>query len=127
MQLFSASIRDNLTVFRPVADDGRLCGVLHEVGLGDWFAGQPDGLDTHLGAVSAGEAQLLAFARVLLTDPGLVVLDEPASRLDPATEQRIDACIARLLRGRTGVLIAHRGSALSIVDKVVVLSDGVLR
>jgi ATP-binding cassette, subfamily B, bacterial len=124
VQLFSASVRDNLTLFRQTVDDGRLRGVLDEVGLGDWFAGQADGLDSTVGALSAGEAQLLAFARVLLTDPGLVVLDEPSSRLDPATERRIDACIERLRRGRTVVLIAHRRSTLSTVDKVAVVSGG---
>jgi ATP-binding cassette, subfamily B, bacterial len=129
VQLFVASVRDNLTLFRPdLADDGRLREVLAEVGLGGWLASLPDGLETTLGTqgggVSAGEAQLLAFARAFLTDPGLVVLDEASSRLDPATELRIETAIARLLTNRTGVLIAHRLSSLSRVDHIAVVEDG---
>ncbi len=130
VQLFTASIRDNLTLFRraadfrPAADDGRLRQVLHEVGLGAWLDDQPDGLDTVIKGLSAGESQLLAFARVLLADPAIVVLDEPSSRLDRATEQRIDACVARLLAGRTGVVIAHRVASLARVDTIAVVADG---
>jgi ABC-type multidrug transport system fused ATPase/permease subunit len=129
VQLFAASVRHNLTLFRPeLADDERLVEVLTEVGLGEWLAGLPDGLDTVLGSqasgVSAGEAQLLAFARAFLTDPGVVVLDEASSRLDPATELRIEAAMDRLLAGRTGILIAHRLSSLARVDKIAVIEDG---
>ncbi|WP_433607170.1 ABC transporter ATP-binding protein [Dactylosporangium sp. CA-139114] len=127
VQLFDASVRENLTLFRtggPGAEDARLLAVLAEVGLADWLAGRPEGLDSRLGAVSAGEAQLLAFARALLADPGLVVLDEPSSRLDPATERRVEDCIDRLLTGRTGILIAHRLSCLARVDKIAVLAGG---
>ncbi|MEU7585799.1 ABC transporter ATP-binding protein [Micromonospora sp. NPDC049230] len=124
VQLFSTSIRDNLTLFRPDTDDDRLRAVLHEVGLGEWFAAQPEGLDSALRGVSAGEAQLLAFARTLLSDPGIVVLDEPSSRLDLATERRVEECIDRLLAGRTGVVIAHRLSVLSRMDKIAVVSGG---
>src|SRR5439155_12510354 len=129
VQLFAASVRDNLTLFRPVlADDDRLREILTEVGLGDWLAGLPDGLDTALGGdatgVSAGEAQLLAFARVFLTDPGLVVLDEASSRLDPATEAAVRAATERLLAGRTAIVIAHRLSTLAGVDEVAVIEAG---
>ncbi len=122
VQLFSTSIRENLTLFRPAgefspaADDARLHEVLQEVGLGAWLDDQPAGLDTVIKGLSAGESQLLAFARVLLADPAVVVLDEPSSRLDRATEQRIDACVARLLSGRTGIVIAHRVASLARVD-----------
>ncbi|MPZ27890.1 MAG: ATP-binding cassette domain-containing protein [Micromonosporaceae bacterium] len=149
VQLFAATVRDNLTLFRPeladalsgggatggagaqptdLAADDRLRAVLVEVGLGGWFATLPEGLDTTLGqhgaGISAGEGQLLAFARAFLTDPGLVVLDEASSRLDPATEQRIEAAIDRLLADRTAVLIAHRLSSLSKVDQIAVVEDG---
>ncbi|MEV5708782.1 ABC transporter ATP-binding protein [Actinoallomurus sp. NPDC052274] len=129
VQLFTASVRDNLTLFRPgLADDRRLREILAEVGMGAWLAALPDGLDTELGGdavgVSAGEAQLLAFARTLLTDPGLVVLDEASSRLDPATERRIEEVVDRLLADRTGVLIAHRLSSLARVDVVAVVDGG---
>ncbi|MGH3489657.1 MAG: ABC transporter ATP-binding protein [Actinopolymorphaceae bacterium] len=128
VQLFAASVRDNLTLFRPGQSDDRLRTVLTEVGLGSWLATLPDGLDTVLasqaGGVSAGEAQLLAFARAFLTDPGLVVLDEASSRLDPATELHIEDAVDRLLTHRTGVLIAHRLSSLSRVDQIAVVDDG---
>ncbi|ADI12133.1 ABC transporter ATP-binding protein [Streptomyces bingchenggensis BCW-1] len=118
VQLFAADVRDNLTLFRSGYDDDRLRAVLAEVGLPAWD------LDAPLGTVSAGQAQLLAFARALLADPGLVVLDEVSSRLDPATERHIGHSTARLLTGRTGVLIAHRLESLSHVDRIAVLSDG---
>ncbi|MEV4172099.1 ABC transporter ATP-binding protein [Nonomuraea sp. NPDC049709] len=132
VQLFAASVRDNLTLFRPPPGDERLREVLDAVGLGEWAAALPDGLDTELGpglgpelgAVSAGEGQLLALARAFLADPGLVVLDEASSRLDPATERRIEDGIGRLLAGRTGVIIAHRLSSLARVDKIAVLDRG---
>jgi ATP-binding cassette, subfamily B, bacterial len=128
VQIFSASVRDNLTLFRSHTDDDRLHEVLDELGLGGWLAALPDGLDTELGAgsagLSAGEAQLLAFARAFLADPGLVVLDEASSRLDPGTEAVIERAIDRLLLGRTAVLIAHRLSSLARVDAVAVVEDG---
>ncbi|WP_327087782.1 ABC transporter ATP-binding protein/permease [Nonomuraea sp. NBC_01738] len=124
VQLFAASIRDNLTLFQSHASDHRLREILDEVGLGPWLAAQPDGLDTPLGSLSAGEAQLLAFARAFLADPGLVVLDEPSSRLDPATERTIERSVGRLLDGRTGVIIAHRLSSLARVDKIAVVGSG---
>jgi ABC-type multidrug transport system fused ATPase/permease subunit len=130
VQLFAADLRDNLTLFGAEADvaDERMVAVLHQLGLGPWFASLPDGLDTVLqpngGGVSAGEAQLLAFARVFLADPGLVILDEASSRLDPATEDLIDRAMERLLDGRTAVLIAHRLSSLERVDDIAVLEHG---
>lgn len=128
VQLFAASVRDNLTLFRPGIDDSELLAVLADVGLSEWFANLPEGLDTVLGpqgsGVSAGEAQLLAFARAFLSDPGLVVLDEASSRLDPATELRIEEAIGKLLTNRTGVLIAHRLSSLARVDQIAVVEDG---
>ncbi|GII96959.1 ABC transporter ATP-binding protein [Sinosporangium siamense] len=126
VQLFAADVRDNLTLFRPGTDDSRLREILGEVGLGEWLAALPNGLDTRVDHVSAGEAQLLAFARAFLADPGLVVLDEASSRLDPATERHIERCVDRLLTGRTGVLIAHRLTSLSRVDKIAVVSDGAI-
>jgi ATP-binding cassette, subfamily B, bacterial len=74
--------------------------------------------------LSAGEAQLLAFARVFLKDPGLVILDEASSRLDPATEARIDHAVQRLLEGRTGIIIAHRLGTVRRVDDILILDDG---
>jgi ATP-binding cassette subfamily B protein len=129
VQLFRASVRDNLTLFGAVAaDDARLAEVLDDLGLGRWRRDLPDGLDTTLGGdgagVSAGEAQLLAFARVFLRDPGLVILDEAASRLDPVTEARIERATDTLLAGRTAIVIAHRLSTVARADDILVLDRG---
>lgn len=125
VELFDATVRDNLTVFgvRPASDD-RLAGVLREVGLAAWLARQPLGLDTPVGDLSAGEAQLLAAARALLADPAVVVLDEASSRLDPATAARFAAACTRLLAGRTAVVIAHRLETIDGVDDVAVVEAG---
>ena len=122
--LFDDTVAANVRYGRLDATDEEIVAAADAIGLGDWLAGLPDGLDTELGGVSAGEAQLLALARAALADPGLVVLDEASSRLDPATERRISDSVDRLLTNRTGVLIAHRLSSLSRVDKIAVIADG---
>lgn len=129
VQLFNASVRDNLTLFGAVdADDARLIEVLDSLGLGGWRRALPDALDTPLGpggaGLSAGEAQLLAFARVFLRDPGLVILDEAASRVDPATEARIERALDTLLAGRTAIIIAHRLATVGRADEILVLEQG---
>lgn len=128
VQLFHASVRDNLTFFDQSIPDARIWQVIAEMGLDAWFAGLPNGLDTELDAggsgLSAGESQLLAFIRVFLKDPGLVILDEPSSRLDPATEQLIERGVASLLRGRTGIIIAHRLATVQRADAIMVIDDG---
>ena len=128
VQLFQASLRDNLRFFDDTVTDERVREVLAKMGLTDWLAGLPQGLDTELTAggqnLSAGEAQLLAFARVFLKDPGLVILDEPSSRLDPATEKRLDRAVENLLRGRTAIIIAHRLDTVARADEIMILRDG---
>ena len=128
VELFRAPLRDNLTLFGAWdVDDAGLIDVLHRVGLGDWLAAQPDGLDTELEggtSVSAGEAQLLAFARAFLADPAVVILDEASSRLDPATEALITAAMHALLAGRTAIIIAHRLATLDEVDAIAVVDGG---
>lgn len=126
VQLLRATVRDNLTFHDTTIDDDRLLDVIATLGLQEWFATLPDGLDTHLGAgvLSAGQAQLLAFTRVFLRDPGLVVLDEASSRLDPATEHMLEHAVDRLLDGRTGVVIAHRLHTLQRADDILLLQDG---
>jgi ABC-type multidrug transport system fused ATPase/permease subunit len=88
----------------------------------------PDGLNTQLAAggqgLSAGEAQLLAFTRVFLKNPELVVLDEASSRLDPATENLLERAVDRLLEKRTGIVIAHRLSTILRADEILILEDG---
>lgn len=131
VQLFSASVRDNLTLFNPNIDDTRVLAALDAVGLREAILALPQGLDTRLqsGAAgfSAGEAQLLAFARTFLRAPGLVILDEASSRLDPDTERKLDVAVDRLLTGRTGVIIAHRLRTLDRVDKILLLEQGHIR
>lgn len=131
VQLFEASVRDNLTFFDAAIADERVIAVIRELGLGAWFDGLEKGLDTMLppagGGLSAGEQQLLAFGRVFLQDPGLVVLDEPSSRLDPATEQRLEHAMDRLLQGRTGIIIAHRLATVQRVDEIMIMDAGAIQ
>jgi ATP-binding cassette, subfamily B, bacterial len=128
IELFHATMRDNLTFFDLSIPDDRILGVIDELGLSSWFAGLKHGLDTVLesggSGLSAGEAQLLAFTRIFLRDPGLVVLDEASSRLDPATETLIERAVERLTAGRTAVIIAHRLKTLGHADKIMILEKG---
>jgi ABC-type multidrug transport system fused ATPase/permease subunit len=127
VQLFSASIRDNLTFFDRSVPEGQILEVLDALGFADWVASRPQGLDTPLGkegGVSAGEAQLLAFTRIFLEDPGVVILDEASSRLDPATEQLIERAVDRLLENRTGIIIAHRLATVERADDILIMEDG---
>lgn len=127
VQLFRASLRDNLSLFDPSIGDEKIIAALNDVGLGDWLAGLERGLDTELQGghgLSAGQAQLLAFARVFLADPGLVILDEASSRVDPATETLIERAVARLLAGRTAIIIAHHLATVQRADEILILDDG---
>ncbi|HEY9853551.1 MAG TPA: ABC transporter ATP-binding protein [Leptolyngbyaceae cyanobacterium] len=128
VQLFQATIRDNLTFFDRNFSDDHLLQALETLGLTEWLQSLPQGLDTQLGAdsngLSAGEAQLLALARIFLKNPGLVILDEASSRLDPITEKRIERAIDKLLDGRTGVIIAHRLQTIQRADKILILEKG---
>ncbi len=125
VQLFQATVRDNLTFFAERRDD-EILAVLERVGLGPWIGKL--GLDTELGAggqgLSAGEQQLLAFARVFLQDPGVVILDEPSSRLDPVTEMLLATATERLYAGRTVVIIAHRLETVRTADEIMVVDAG---
>ena len=128
IQLFDASLRDNLTLFDPAISDERILAALAELGLLEWCRTLPDGLNTKLepggSRLSAGEAQLLAFVRVFLRDPGLIILDEASSRLDPATEARLDRAVERLLQGRTAIIIAHRLRTVQRADRILILENG---
>ena len=128
VQLFQATVSENLAFFNPGVSGAELERVLREMRLWEWVQSLPGGLDTRLAGgdhgLSAGEAQLLAFARVFLKDPGLVILDEASSRLDPATETLVERAIDRLFAGRTGVIIAHRLATLERADDILILEDG---
>ena len=109
-------------------EDSRILTVVADLGLDRWLAGLSKGLDTVLErgseGLSAGQAQLLALARIFLTDPGLVILDEASSRLDPATEQLIEQVIDKLLANRTAILIAHRLATVQRADDILILEHG---
>jgi len=128
VQLFRASVRDNLTFFERQIPDEEILRVIQELGLWAWYAALPHGLDTFLTTggegLSAGEGQLLAFARVFLKNPGLVILDEASARLDPATEQHIERAVSKLLAGRTGIIVAHRLGTVQRADHIMVLEGG---
>jgi ABC-type multidrug transport system fused ATPase/permease subunit len=128
VQLFHATIRDNLTLFDHSITDEQIMAALADLRLIDWLKNMPAGLDTMLAAngsgLSAGEAQLLAFTRVFLRDPGLIILDEASSRLDPATERMIENAIDKLLTGRTAIIIAHRLETVERADSILILDNG---
>ncbi len=131
VQLFHASLRDNLTFFDRSIPDERIMAVIDELGVREWYESMPNGLDTEFGAggggLSAGEAQLLAFTRVFLKNPGLIILDEPSSRMDRATERLLEQAVDRLLRGRTAIIIAHRLSTVARADEIMILDHGTIR
>jgi ABC-type multidrug transport system fused ATPase/permease subunit len=125
VELFGGTIRENVTLYDTAPGDDDVADALRRVGLDALVEG---GIHRQLGAggtgLSAGEAQLLALARVWLRRPDLVVLDEATARVDPATEQRLDAAITELMRGRTTLIIAHRLSTLHRVDEIIVFDHG---
>lgn len=128
VQLFDGTLRDNLTLFNGDVSDQMIKETTDRLGLSQWINSQPEGLDTYLAAggasLSAGEAQLFALTRVFLTEPSLVILDEPSSRLDAATEGMLQSAIDQLMKRSTGVIIAHRLATLEKVDRIMVLGDG---
>jgi len=131
VHLFDASVRDNLTLFDDEVPDDRISAVLDTLGLSGWLQELPRGLDTPLGSggagLSAGQAQVLACARIFLRDPDVVILDEASSRLDPATERLVHTALGRLLDGRTGIIVAHRLATIAYADDILVLEDGRVR
>ncbi|GAS81488.1 ABC transporter ATP-binding protein [Paenibacillus amylolyticus] len=128
VQLFDGTLRDNLTLFNGDVSDQMIRETTDRLGLSQWIDSQLAGLDTYLSAggssLSAGEAQLFALTRVFLTEPSLVILDEPSSRLDAATEGMLQSAIDQLMKQSTGVIIAHRLATLEKVDRIMVLGDG---
>ena len=128
VQLFHATVRDNLTFFDSKIPDQRILDVIRDLGMQPWYQSLSEGLDTLLssgaGGLSAGEAQLLAFARIFLRDPGLVILDEASSRLDPATERLLERAIDTLVRDRTAIIVAHRLATIDRADEIMILESG---
>ncbi len=121
VQLFHGSVKENLTFFDASIPDEEIRRVAGQLGIESWM---DSGLTAGGAGLSGGESQLLAFARVFLKNPELVILDEPSSRLDPATEKMLTRAVDRLLERRTGIIIAHRLQTVQRVDKILVLADG---
>ncbi len=126
VRLLSGTVRDNITFFDKTTPDELLFRTLETLGMKGWLDRLPRGLDTAVSAdqMSAGEAQLLALARAFVRDPGLVILDEPSSRLDPDTESLLNKALDRLLSGRTAIIIAHRLATIDRADEIMVLEQG---
>jgi putative ABC transport system ATP-binding protein len=126
--LFDATVGDNVRLGGVEATDDDIRAAFHELGLGWWLDDLPFGLATPVGErganLSVGERQLVALARAQLGDPGLLVLDEATSAVDPETERALTEALARLARGRTMVSIAHRLSTAEAADDVLVFESG---
>jgi ATP-binding cassette, subfamily B, bacterial len=126
-EILAGTLAENVALFADVPRT-LIERAIDELGLTTWVDALPDGLDTALGpggtALSAGEEQLVAFARLLVRNVQVVVLDEATARMDPVTEARVVSAAERLLSGRTGVLIAHRLSTTARADTVAVLANG---
>ncbi len=126
--LFTGTIADNLSFGRPDATDDDLRAAAEAVGAAEFIEALPDGYDTVItgrgSGLSAGQRQLLSFARALVADPRLLILDEATSSVDLRTERRIEEALATLLAGRTSIVIAHRLSTIRDADRIVVLEHG---
>jgi ATP-binding cassette subfamily B protein len=128
--LFDATVRENVRAGREGSTDRDVETAFEELGLRAWAAALPRGLDTEVGergeALSVGERQLVALARAQISDPGLLILDEATSAVDPATERRISEALRRLSAGRTTITVAHRLSTAEGADRVFVFDAGML-
>jgi ATP-binding cassette, subfamily B, bacterial len=126
--LFDTSLRTNISYGRPGVGDREIAEAVTQLGLDAWVASLPDGLDTEAGergeALSVGERQLVALIRAQVADPGLLILDEATSSVDPRTEQALATALDRLAEGRTTVSIAHRLSTAEQADLVLVFDQG---
>ncbi|HMO59234.1 MAG TPA: ABC transporter ATP-binding protein [Roseiflexaceae bacterium] len=126
--LFDGSVRENIRYGRPEASDLEVLEVSRQVGGGDWIASLPNGLDTEVSergaALSMGQRQLVALARVLLQNPAILILDEATASIDPLTETLIQEGLDTLLHDRTSIVIAHRLSTVRNADRIIVLRKG---
>ena len=126
--LFAGTVRDNIRYSRPEASDAEVETVAKSIGWGDWIKALPNGLDTNVGeggrALSMGQRQLVALARVLHENPSIVILDEATASIDPVTEAQIQESLDVVLRDRTAIVIAHRLSTVKSADRIIVLRQG---
>ncbi|MDX2541743.1 ABC transporter ATP-binding protein [Streptomyces sp. WI04-05B] len=126
--LFSGSVADNIAIGRPDAEREEIERAAKAIGAHDFITALPDGYDTDVrkrgGRISAGQRQLVAFARALLADPAVLILDEATSSLDIPGERAVQRAMSTVLKGRTAVVIAHRLSTVEIADRVLVMEHG---
>jgi ABC-type multidrug transport system fused ATPase/permease subunit len=126
--LFSGTVADNIRYGAPHVSDEAVEATARQVGGGDWLLALPQGLETPVGeegrGISMGQRQLVALARVLLQDPGIVILDEATASVDPLTEAQIQEGLETVLQGRTAIVIAHRLSTIKAADRIIVLRKG---
>jgi ATP-binding cassette subfamily B protein len=126
--LFAGTIAENLAFGRPEATDAELRAAADAIGATGFIEALPEGVDTRINergsGLSAGQRQLISFARALVADPRLLILDEATSSVDLRAEQRIDEALRTLLAGRTAIVIAHRLSTIRDADRIVVMEDG---
>jgi ATP-binding cassette, subfamily B, bacterial len=126
--LFSGTVTENIRYARPAASDEKVEAIARSIGHGDWLEALPDGLHTLVGeagrALSMGQRQLVALARVLLQDPAIIILDEATASVDPLTEAQIQEGLDLILKNRTSILIAHRLSTIQHADRILVLANG---
>lgn len=126
--LFSGTVAENISIGRPEATREEIEAAARAIGAHDFIAALPEGYDTDVrkrgGRISAGQRQLVAFARALLADPAVLILDEATSSLDVPGERAVQQAMREVLRGRTAVIIAHRLSTVEIADRVLVMDQG---
>ncbi|MER6127421.1 ABC transporter ATP-binding protein [Streptomyces sp. NPDC001795] len=126
--LFSGTVAENIAIGRPDATREEIERAAKAIGAHDFISALPEGYDTDVrkrgGRISAGQRQLVAFARALLADPAVLILDEATSSLDVPGERAVQRAMVTVLRGRTAVVIAHRLSTVEIADRVLVMADG---
>jgi len=126
--MFDGTVADNIRFGRPDATDAEVRAAAEAVGADRFIAALPDGYDTDVakrgGRLSAGQRQLVAFARAFLADPAVLILDEATSSLDIPSERQVQRALRRLLADRTALVIAHRLSTVEIADRVLVLDHG---
>jgi len=128
--LFSGSVADNIAIGKPDASPAEIVAAAKAVGAHDFIENLPGGYDTDVnkrgGRVSAGQRQLISFARAFLADPAVLILDEATSSLDIPSERLVQQALQTLLADRTAVIIAHRLSTVAIADRVLVMEHGII-